>query len=612
MDINITYSWYSYKTSIYWNFFGETVELSDYSEEGIKNKVYLTIKSFEERENNIRNTLNQIFTSIIFTKQHYYSYFSTLGQKYFIYALWAKDFTHKIKEILNLIDWYHILQQNPSEERAKDFTKYAIQQISDIDNILKRININPAIERYNKLEVEKLDLISEFNLQESISNPILKEPISYPNRSDKKYNEMSAIDYILNKNKKIQENDEIYQQDYAARQQIEEERIKSNEKIMKEHEEDLNKYKEKIQLFEKIQVQIEKEQNNKVSKIHRVLQWYSRWLKDDIEQYMEIILMWSNYPIFFPKEFVVEYNEANNILIVDYFLPSIETFPTLNEIRFIKSKQELKEFHLKDNKISQLFEFSCYATVLRIIKEIFINDYENKVSAVSLNWWVNNLNKATWKKEDNCILSIQVKKDDFIEIELENVDAKACFKNLKWVGSSKISWITPVTPILQTNKIDKRFSQAYEVVNKIDNTTNLAAMDREDFENLVREVFEKEFSTNGWEVKITQASKDWWVDAVAFDPDPIRWWKIVIQAKRYTNTVWVSAVRDLYWTVMNEWATKGILVTTSDYWPDAYEFAKWKPLTLLNGANLLYLLEKHWHTAKIDIREARKILNLEK
>ncbi|HEY1464738.1 MAG TPA: restriction endonuclease, partial [Terriglobales bacterium] len=96
-------------------------------------------------------------------------------------------------------------------------------------------------------------------------------------------------------------------------------------------------------------------------------------------------------------------------------------------------------------------------------------------------------------------------------------------------------------------------------------------------------------------------------DAIAFDPDPIRGGKIVIQAKRYTNPVGVSAVRDLFGTVHNEGATKGILVTTSDYGPDAYEFAKGKPLTLLSGSELLYLLEKHGHRAKIDLAEAKRI-----
>jgi len=58
-------------------------------------------------------------------------------------------------------------------------------------------------------------------------------------------------------------------------------------------------------------------------------------------------------------------------------------------------------------------------------------------------------------------------------------------------------------------------------------------------------------------------------------------------------------------TVLNEGATKGILVSTADYGSDPYEFAKGKPLTLLNGANLLYLLERHGQHAKIDLREER-------
>ena len=59
---------------------------------------------------------------------------------------------------------------------------------------------------------------------------------------------------------------------------------------------------------------------------------------------------------------------------------------------------------------------------------------------------------------------------------------------------------------------------------------------------------------------------------------------------------------------MNEGASKGILVTTSDYGPESYEFAKGKPLVLLSGSNLLNLMEKHGHRAMIDLKEAKKII----
>ena len=69
--------------------------------------------------------------------------------------------------------------------------------------------------------------------------------------------------------------------------------------------------------------------------------------------------------------------------------------------------------------------------------------------------------------------------------------------------------------------------------------------------------------------------------------------------------VGVSAVRDLYGTLGHEGANKGILVTTSAFGPDAYDFIKGKPITLLDGGNLLHLMEKHGQKARIDLREAK-------
>jgi restriction system protein len=202
-------------------------------------------------------------------------------------------------------------------------------------------------------------------------------------------------------------------------------------------------------------------------------------------------------------------------------------------------------------------------------------------------------------------MSVSTRREQFCEIDLSRVDPKACFRSFKGVGSSKLHSITAIAPICRINREDHRFIMAHDVADTLAEGYNLATMEWEEFEQLIREVFEKEFSINGGEVKVTQASRDGGVDAVAFDPDPIRGGKIVIQAKRYTHTVGVSAVRDLYGTLMNEGANKGILVTTADYGPDAYQFATGKPLTLLNGANLLHLLEKHGHTVRIDLREAR-------
>jgi restriction system protein len=83
--------------------------------------------------------------------------------------------------------------------------------------------------------------------------------------------------------------------------------------------------------------------------------------------------------------------------------------------------------------------------------------------------------------------------------------------------------------------------------------------------------------------------------------------KFVLQAKRYTRPVDVAAVRDLYGTVMNEGANRGILVTTSSYGPDSYEFAKGKPLSLVDGPNLIAMLKRHGRNFRIDLGETRRM-----
>ncbi|WP_407666488.1 restriction endonuclease [Mycolicibacterium arabiense] len=118
-----------------------------------------------------------------------------------------------------------------------------------------------------------------------------------------------------------------------------------------------------------------------------------------------------------------------------------------------------------------------------------------------------------------------------------------------------------------------------------------------EFESLIQNLFTK----MGLEARQTRPSRDGGVDCVAFDTRPIFGGKVVIQAKRYKNTVGVSAVRDLYGTLQNEGASKGILVTTSGYGAASFEFAQNKPIELIDGANLLYLLAEHTGvTARIE------------
>lgn len=348
----------------------------------------------------------------------------------------------------------------------------------------------------------------------------------------------------------------------------------------------------------------QRRQNDEIDKMRSL---YESKSHAAILEYCERVLSRCDYPACIPREFDLEFNPETGALLLDHRLPAPSDLPELVEVKYVQSTDSFKEILLSEPQRSKLYDDVVYQVALRTMHELFRSDAAGAISAVVFNGLVTSTDKSTGNEVTACILSVQALREAFLAIHLAKVEPKACFRQLKGVGSSKLHSVTPVAPIVALNRDDRRFVQAYAVAERLNEGFNLAAMDWEDFEHLVREIFAREFSSAGAEVKVTQASRDGGVDAVVFDPDPIRGGKIVIQAKRYAYTVGVSAVRDLYGTVMNEGASKGILVTTSDYGPDAYEFVSGKPLTLLSGSNLLHLLAKHGIGAHIDLNEARKV-----
>ena len=197
------------------------------------------------------------------------------------------------------------------------------------------------------------------------------------------------------------------------------------------------------------------------------------------------------------------------------------------------------------------------------------------------------------------MISVRTTNDSFNELNLGRIDKLVCLRNLGAQVSSRPDEQLPVKPVVEFDMVDKRFIEQGDVLSGIDSRPNLMELTPSEFENLVSNLFGK----MGLETKLTRASKDGGVDAVAFDTRPILGGKVVIQAKRYKNTVGVSAVRDLYGTMLNEGASKGIIVATSSYGPDAYEFGKDKPLELIDGGGLLYLLDQVGVKAKIIMPE---------
>jgi|GEM_PF-4955064 len=120
-------------------------------------------------------------------------------------------------------------------------------------------------------------------------------------------------------------------------------------------------------------------------------------------------------------------------------------------------------------------------------------------------------------------------------------------------------------------------------------TIFLQTIDPLEFERLVSELL----SRMGYITQLTKSSHDGGIDVIAMNPQPLVGGKVVVQCKRYSGTVGSPIVRDLYGVVHSEQASKGVLITTSDFSPDAYSFAEGKPVELINGSKLTELLRQY-------------------
>lgn len=367
-------------------------------------------------------------------------------------------------------------------------------------------------------------------------------------------------------------------------------------------------WKEEVSRWEERRAEFQRQRARANDEVDLFAAAYARRDPEAVERYSELVLDRSIYPDTFPKDFSIVYVAEARRLLVEYVLPAPEQLPRTKSVKYIQSRDEFEEAIIADAEAARIYDSAIYQIVVRSLHELAEADVVNAVSSIAMNGVVDTVDKATGQPIRPCIVSVVAPKDQILALNLAEVDPKACFRKFKGVGSAQLHLVTPVPPIIALPTDDPRYVSGREVLSGVNEGVNLAAMDWEEFEHLVRELCERKFASVGADVRVTQASRDGGVDAVIMDPDELRGGTIVVQAKRYTNVVPVAAVRELYGTMMNEGAMKGILVTTSTFGGDSYEFKKGKPITLIDGSHLLHLLGSTGTKAHIDLVAARRLL----
>jgi restriction system protein len=236
-----------------------------------------------------------------------------------------------------------------------------------------------------------------------------------------------------------------------------------------------------------------------------------------------------------------------------------------------------------------LYASAVAQIAVRTVHELLSADAGGHIDTLVFNGVVDTTDPGSGRRIRPCLVTLRTTREVFSELDLTHVEPMACLKHLSAGVSKSPAELTPVRPVLEFSMVDPRFVAESDALSELDQRPNLMDLTPTEFEALIQNLFTK----MGLEARQTRPSRDGGVDCVAWDPRPIFGGKVVIQAKRYKNTVGVSAVRDLFGTLQNEGASKGILVTTSGYGQASFEFAQNKPIELIDGANLLYLLAEH-------------------
>jgi restriction system protein len=308
-----------------------------------------------------------------------------------------------------------------------------------------------------------------------------------------------------------------------------------------------------------------------------------------VVDYFGIVLSNSVYPDDFPQNYRLAYVPESRQLVVEYELPPLAVIPAIKGYRYVKARDEVASTARPAKEIKERYTSVVTQVTLRTLHELFEADRAGVVDTIAFNGMVDATDPRTGQSIRPCLITLRTTRDQYAMLNLAKVDPAACLQHLSASVSKRPEALAPVRPVLEFDMVDKRFIDEVDVLADLDERPNLLKLIPSAFEALIQNLFTK----MGLDTKQTRPSRDGGVDCVAWDHRPIFGGKVVIQAKRYRNTVDVSAVRDLFGTLQNEGASKGILVTTSGYGPTSYEFASGKPLELIDGSNLLYLLAEH-------------------
>ncbi|MFI6564505.1 restriction endonuclease [Streptomyces sp. NPDC050534] len=310
-----------------------------------------------------------------------------------------------------------------------------------------------------------------------------------------------------------------------------------------------------------------------------------------VEYFSAALYSSSAWPEGFPRQVTAAYDPAARELVLDWELPGYGVVPGTKSVRYMPTVDQDKETPRPVGQRRALYREVLAQSMVLVLHELFAADEFDALESVALNGFVDDHDPATGRRAHIFLATVMARRCVFGGLHLEQVDAVSCLTDgLRGQLAARPDQLAPVRPGRRPQDVGNAVvTHGGDEPQGGDEEPDLFEMDPIAFEMLVADLFR----AMGMQAVTTQRSNDGGVDVDAVDPAPIRGGKIVVQVKRYRHTVPPTAVRDLYGTVQDVGANKGVLVTTAGFGPGSHTFANGKPLELVSGGELVDLLHRH-------------------
>lgn len=166
-----------------------------------------------------------------------------------------------------------------------------------------------------------------------------------------------------------------------------------------------------------------------------------------VEDFLKQLLAKSEYPEGVELDYETRFDAATRTVALELELPPSEAIPSLTEVRYVQSRDEYSEKHLKKAEARELYNETIAQIVVRTIYEIFRALYTNRAETTKVAGVVTTIDPKTGLTARPCVVSVTAQKAYFMSLNLTRVSAQECLPGLHAIISGEFSDLNPVTPV---------------------------------------------------------------------------------------------------------------------------------------------------------------------